>query len=342
NDADEKEALLDVEWAGTAAPNAIVDFVACNTGELDGIGVSGIELAAYYVVNYLYSTVSAASLSYGSCELDTPSSIASSWSTLWQQGAAEGITHVVSSMDAGSAGCDQNEDYASNNISVNAIASTAYNISAGGTDFGDAYITEGYVTSPASTWWNTNDTSPYGSALSYLPEITWGGICSNPLVASYLQATGNTDYGTTYTPVAICNNATAIADGLLQVKGGSGGVSIYHALPTWQGVYGIGSTGNSNNTSTTFRNQPDVSLFAASGPWNHFILFCDSDTVAPCTYSDSENAYAVKGGGTSFVAPQLNGLMALIVQKTGERQGVANYTLYGLAAQEYAPENRTT
>jgi hypothetical protein len=340
---EEGEALLDVEWAGAVAPNAIVDFVACkSTG---GIGSYGIDLAASYVLNYLYSTVSATSLSYGLCEIETGSSGASFYSALGQQGAAEGITHAVSSMDAGSAVCDQNADYATHNISVNAMASTAYNISAGGTDFGDVYTSRGYVTSPASTWWNTNDTSPYGSALSYLPEITWGGYCSNPLVASYLQATANTNFGTTYTPVAICNNANAIADGLLKIKGGSGGVSVYNVLPTWQSVYGIGSTGNNNNTSTTFRNQPDVSLFAANGLWNHFLLYCNSDPsdpfsgVSTCTFSNSADAYALSGGGTSFVAPQLTGLMALIVQKTGQRQGVANYTLYGLAAQEYGTTN---
>ncbi len=336
---DEHEALLDVEWAGAVAPNAIIDFVACNaTG---GIGSYGTDLAAAYVVNYLSSTVSATSLSYGLCELATGSSGASFYSALWQQGAAEGITHVVSSMDGGPAVCDQNAaNGATHNISVNAMASTAYNVSAGGTDFGDAYITKGYVTSPASTWWNTNDTSPYGSALSYLPEITWGGYCSNPLLASYLQQVGDTRFGTTYTPVGICNNATALADGLLKVKGGSGGVSAYNALPTWQSVYGIGSTGNRNNTSTTFRNQPDVSWFAAGGLWNHFLLFCDSDTgYAACTFSNSTDAYALKGGGTSFVAPQLAGLMALIAQKTNQRQGVANYTLYGLAAQEYGTTN---
>ena len=340
---EEGEALLDVEWAGAVAPNATVDFVACkSTG---GIGSYGIDLAASYVLNYLYSTVSATSLSYGLCEIETGSLGASFYSALGQQGAAEGITHVVSSMDAGSAVCDQNADYATHNISVNAMASTAYNISAGGTDFGDVYTSRGYVTSPASTWWNTNDTSPYGSALSYLPEITWGGYCSNPLVASYLQATANTTFGTTYTPVAICNNANAVADGLLKIKGGSGGVSVYNALPTWQSVYGIGSTGNNNNTSTTFRNQPDVSLFAANGLWNHFLLYCNSDPsdpfsgVSACTFSNSADAYALSGGGTSFVAPQLTGLMALIVQKTGQRQGVANYTLYGLAAQEYGTTN---
>jgi hypothetical protein len=40
-------------------------------------------------------------------------------------------------------------------------------------------------------------------------------------------------------------------------------------------------------------------------------------------------------GGTSFVAPQFNGVIALINQATYSRQGQPNYKLYALASQEY-------
>ena len=40
-------------------------------------------------------------------------------------------------------------------------------------------------------------------------------------------------------------------------------------------------------------------------------------------------------GGTSAAAPAFAGIMALVNQKTGERQGNANYVLYPLAAQEW-------
>ena len=49
---EESEALLDVEWAGAIAPNAIVDFVACNSTD-SSIGSYGTDLAASYVANYL-------------------------------------------------------------------------------------------------------------------------------------------------------------------------------------------------------------------------------------------------------------------------------------------------
>src|ERR1035438_8269306 len=52
--------------------------------------------------------------------------------------------------------------------------------------------------------------------------------------------------------------------------GGGGGVSIYNSLPTWQSVYGVGLAGN--QTSTTMRNQPDISFFASNGWWGHALV----------------------------------------------------------------------
>ncbi len=316
--SEETEALLDVEWAGAIAPNAVVDFVACKSTN-SGIGSYGTDLAASYVANYLSSTVVATSLSYGECELGTASAGALYYRNLWQQLAAEGITAVVSAGDSGSMGCGEA------NPSTNAMSSTPYNISAGGTDFSDYYQTSDY-----NLWWNNANGTGYGSALSYIPEVTWGGFCSNPLLASYLEATGNTSYGTTYTPLAICNSPKGVND--TNPVGGGGGISLYNALPAWQGgVYGIGNTA----TSTSFRNEPDLSFFASAGFWGHFLPYCQSDTGYACNYSVLTDAQALGAGGTSFVAPQIAGLMALINQHTGARQSVANYTLYNLAANEY-------
>ncbi len=327
NTNEEAEALLDVEWAGAVAPNAIVDFVACNTVS-NGIGSYGTDLAASYIANHLASSVSATSLSYGECEYFAGSNGASFYSTLWQQMAAEGITAVVASGDSGSMTCDQTPNIATHNLSVNAMSSTAYNVSGGGTDFSDTYQTVTYSIAP-NIWWNANDSAPYGSALSYVPEISWGGYCASPLFGSYLQKIGLTLFGTDFRPIALCNNQDAIP--YRAVAGGGGGVSVYNSIPTWQSVYGVGV----GNTSTSMRNQPDIALFASAGWWNHALLYCQSDTGTPCDYSNPNNALALGAGGTSFVAPQINGLMALIVQKTGSRQGNADYTLYGLAAQEY-------
>ena len=323
--SEEGEALLDVEWAGAVAPNAIVDFVACKTGS--GVGNYGTDIAATYIANHLFSTVSSTSLSYGVCENSAGTTGKTFYTNLWQQMAAEGITAVVSSGDAGSAGCDQNTAYETHVISANAMSSTAYNVSAGGTDFSDVYQVKGAA---PTAYWNTtgNNGSYYQSALSYIPEVTWGAYCSNPLFVSYLQALGVTTLGTTYTTQAVCNNSSASS--YRAVAGGGGGISVYNTIPTWQSVYGIGNA----RTSTTYRNQPDISFFASSGLWGHAVTYCQSDAGYPCTYSVAQDAYYQDAGGTSFVAPQINGLMGLIAQKYG-RQGQANYTLYNLAAQEY-------
>ena len=338
DDDEESEAMLDVEWAGAVAPDAIVDFVACNSPG-SSIGGYGTDLAASYVANYLSSTVVATSLSYGDCETDAGAGGAVFYSDQWQQMAAEGITAVVSAGDAGSLSCDQDYTYATNNLSTNAMSSTAYDVSAGGTDFSDFYQSDGYATQEgAGTWWSSSNGAGYSSALSYVPEITWNSTCADPLFVSVLQEFGNTTFGSKYTPLEVCNSTWAgpSYDDIVAPGGGGGGISQFNSIPTWQGgVYGFGNAA----TSAAYRNEPDLSFFASNGWWGHFLPYCDTDTDAgypsDCDFSTSSNLSSLGAGGTSFVAPQIAGIMALVNQQTGSRQGVANYTLYNLAATEY-------
>ena len=97
---------------------------------------------------------------------------------------------------------------------------------------------------------------------------------------------------------------------------GSGGVSQFFAKPSWQvGVAGIPSDGK--------RDLPDVSLTAAGhDPYLICYEFSCSD----------DQMYGISG--TSASAPTFAGIMALINQKMGSRQGQANYVLYRLAAKE--------
>jgi len=328
---DQTEASLDVEWAGAVAPKAIVDFVSCGK-KGTGVGSSGVDLAAEHIANYLAGTVTAASLSYGECESQLGSAGVVYMSNLWEQFAAEGITAVVSSGDSGPDRCDQGDRAAGSAPSVNGLASSVYNVSAGGTDFADAYISNQYATTPASTWWDATNGPGNSSARSYIQEKAWGGHCSDPFYVSWLEFNRNVDYGATYTPEGICFGAAEAEQyNLISVSGGGGGVSTFNTIPTWQSVYGVGKYSG----STTFRNMPDIALFAASGFWGHLLEFCDSDRAA-CSYSNATDGFQTSGaGGTSFVAPQVAGLMALVNQATGDRQGQADYTLYNLAAQEY-------
>ena len=58
-------------------------------------------------------------------------------------------------------------------IGVSGLASTPYNVAVGGTDFGDTYA------GTNSTYWSSTNTSTYGSALSYIPEIPWNDSCAS-------------------------------------------------------------------------------------------------------------------------------------------------------------------
>lgn len=342
---EESEADIDLQWAGTAAPGATVDFIACASTMTAG----GVDLAAIYAVNYLYNTVSSFSVSYGVCEAELPLNqfpfifgTNAFYNNLWQQAAAEGQTVNISAGDSGDDTCDRGLTAAISGWNVNGIASTPYNVAAGGTDFTDNY-TSNFALAPNS-YWNTNDSRPYGSALSYIPEITWNQACGSTLLASYLGFLERT----TYTPEQVCNGHTPFDSDFTYVNGtGGGGISSIYRLPTWQSVYGVGA----NYTSRTMRNLPDISLFASANFWGHALQFCESDFLTgtgggtPCNYSNVNEGGMMAAGGTSFVAPEFNGVIALINQASAARQGQANYKLYGMASYEYGipglPNNLT-
>jgi hypothetical protein len=85
------------------------------------------------------------------------------------------------------------------------------------------------------------------------------------------------------------------------------------------------------------RDVPDVSLFSAVGsPSGSFYIVCEVDRLTygtSCNPNDSSTHF-LGIGGTSASAPAMAGIMALVEQKTGARQGNANYVLYKLAAQQ--------
>ena len=90
-----------------------------------------------------------------------------------------------------------------------------------------------------------------------------------------------------------------------------GGPSAVHAKPWWQAGPGIEPGG--------FRETPDVSVNAGTH---------DGYSIV-----QADNGGAAVLGGTSASAPALAGVLALIVQKTGERHGNANPVLYAVAAE---------
>jgi len=164
---DDIEAILDAEWASAAAPNAAILLASCaNTTTTFG----GL-IALQNLINASSQPPAVVSISYGECETQNGASANAAYYAAYQQAVAEGISVFVSAGDSGAAGCDNN---ATNNatdaidgISVNAFASTPYNVAVGGTDFSDTYSGTNNI------YWNSTNTSNFGSALSYIPEIPW-------------------------------------------------------------------------------------------------------------------------------------------------------------------------
>jgi hypothetical protein len=275
---EEAEATLDTTWSGAAAPGAIADLVvSATTNTTDGIDLSEV----YIIENNLADVMSE---SFSSCEAQTTSADAAGISALAEQAATQGITYFVSTGDNGAEGCDDqdSETIATGTISVNVLASTAFNVAVGGTVFNENGQT--------STYWSSTNNSYFGSALSYIPEDVWNDSCESP-----------------------CSDPNIWA--------GSGGASIYVSKPSWQsGVTGI--------PSDNARDLPDVSLTAAShDPY----LLCLEGSCVPNAQGEF---YIYFVGGTSASAPSFAGIMALVDQQMGGRQGAANYVIYRLAATE--------
>ena len=325
---DDGEAILDAEWASAAAPNATIEVASCdNTATL-----FGGQIALQNLLDASKTPPAIVSISYGECEAEMGATANMQFKNLYQQAVNEGVSVFVSSGDENAASCDAGNAKASHGISVSGMASSAFNVAVGGTDFADSYLKDN------ATYWNSANSSTFGSAKSYIPEIPWNDSCASTLLAKFFNNGSATTYGTK----GFCNTTTGI-DNFLGVTGGSGGPSACAsgvpavsdvvggtchgwAKPSWQSLVGV--------PADHVRDIPDVSLFAANGVWGHYFVYCYTNIGnggAPCTGAPSGWSGA---GGTSFSAPIMAAIQALVNQKWG-RQGNPNPVYYTIAKAEY-------
>jgi subtilase family serine protease len=141
--------------------------------------------------------------------------------------------------------------------------------------------------------------------------------------------------------VPLCNDLDLdpIQCGIFPV-GGGGGVSIEFPVPSYQvGVAGVKKSEPDQQllyldtvppsliytlpANYAGRNVPDVSMNA--DPYTGYVI--------GYTSSASGSSYGLYNeyGGTSFVAPELNGVTQLLAQNAGGRLGLLNETLYALS-----------
>jgi subtilase family serine protease len=324
----EVEATLDVEWASAAAPGAITELASCKDTETTFGGL----IALQNLINAA-SPPSIVSISYGECEPFNGATANAAYNTTYQQAVSEGVSVFVSSGDSAAASCDDGNSAATDGITVSGFASTPYNVSVGGTDFGDFFAND------ISTYWGTTNSAAYGSALSYIPEIPWNDSCAGALVTAYLGFTK--PYGSGGT----CNKES----GLVDTIGGSGGPSGCatgapstagvvsgtckgYAKPSWQSLVG--------NPSDGVRDLPDVALFASNGFVGHYYIFCDTDSADGVACAGKPSTWS-GAGGTSFASPIMAAIQALVNEKKGAAQGNPNPTYYALAKTEYGTAGST-
>jgi len=322
---DDQEATLDAEWASAAAPSATILVAACATTR----ATFGGFLALQNLLNSA-SPPPIVSLSYGTCEAENGATANRAVSTLFQQAAALGISVFVSAGDSGAAGCDAGNDGATHGIGVSAYASTAYNVAVGGTDFGDT------VAGTVSKYWSSSNSTTYASAISYIPEIPWDDSCASQLIASYAG------YAVSYGTSGYCSSRAASNAQLVTTTAGSGGPSgCASGTPSRQGIVGGSCAGLAKPSwqsgtgvmADGVRDIPDIAMFAADGVWGHFYVICYSNTANQGAACNGPPSQWSGGGGTSFAAPIMAGIQALVNQHSGSRQGNPNPVYYKLAAQ---------
>jgi hypothetical protein len=293
------EADLDIEWAGGIAKNATVDYIYASGADQS----QGVFSALQYAIQEYKTTdgtvLPIISMSYDSCEMQSPATLFTLVGTLGLQASLQGQTLVVASGDSGAAGCDPHSDTsnltAELGLSVEVPADSPNFTAVGGTTL------SGDESAPATFWNQTPNL--LDSALSYIPETTWNETGSTGLAASG-------------------GGESAIP---------TGGTKPAFPQPTWQSGLIAGTTGrlvpdiafaaasahdgylncSSDFNSTTYGTMCAKGGFYSSGGTGGSVFYLD--------------------GGTSASTPSFAGMLGLLVQRYGPL-GNINPTLYSLAA----------
>jgi subtilase family serine protease len=288
------EASLDVEWSEGVAKGATQNYVFVgNNGNF-----SVFDSLQYTIDNNLAPVIS---ISYGNCEHALGASGIATIQGWAQQANTQGQTITAASGDFGAADCDTSSSLpATGGLGVDIPAALPYVTGIGGTEFsGD----------PAGT---VEKLADCGGSVGAAATTYWGESCSLTSPASALM----------YIPETTWNDTTAANS--LSATGG--GASVVFGKPSWQIGTGVPNDGA--------RDVPDVSL--AASPNHDGYLLCSQNSCVNgfrLSSSDPTNPNGLNvAGGTSFGAPAFAGIVAILNQKIGSKQGNINPTLYAVAA----------
>ena len=318
------ETVLDSEYSTAIAPGANIWVATCADSDSTNF-FGGVFTAADNLINNSDPTgrPNVISASYGYGEGFTDAASKAAIDLMWAQGDAEGISVFISSGDSGSNPSFNGSIINGVGIDANSFATSPNDTAVGGTDTADV------LDGTTSKYFNSTLNPVYGSAKSYVPEITWNQSCGNTQAASKLVHTSALQF---------CKNALIYDPYGYYVtsESGSGGPSSIDAKPSWQRIV----RGAAKDQS---RDLPDVSLFGGSYGGYSWVILCTG--FYPCTANFTSPVELV--AGTSLSAPMFAGIQALIDQglyNAGlpKNQGNAAPTLYELARNEYGgPTGKT-
>jgi subtilase family serine protease len=313
------ETDLDLEQSGSLAPGAnVIDYQAPNTdpGFADAFFTAASQNTA--------STVSA---SWGESETvlrasilagQEPSSYLEAFNEAFLEMAIQGQSGFLSAGDAGA--YDASADLGTTNLSVDTSADSPYITAAGGT------------TLP----WTGTLTGPDGSAtVTVARQRAWGWDYLWPAIA---KITGSTEAAAAESAIGGGGGGFSTVEGSplyqLFVSGTHNYNAVEYLTPTsYQTIvaglteptaWNFNPTPSVTSGSGNGRAVPDVS--ADADPYSGYLLYSPAFAQA--------GAPVLEGGwgGTSFVAPQLNGSTAVIDSAVGHRVGFWNPSIYADAA----------
>ena len=317
-DGESIETVLDSEYSTAIAPGANIWVATCSDSD-DTNFFGGVYLAADNLINNTNAAgrpnVISASYGYGEGFTDTASKTAID--LMWAQADAEGISVFVSTGDSGANPSFNGFVINGAGIDANSFATSPHDTGVGGSDTADV------LDGTTSKYFNSTPNAVYGTAKSYVPEITWNTSCGNSVASQKLVGLSALQFcknGLIYDPYGY----------YVTSESGSGGPSSVDAKPSWQRVvYGAAKDQS--------RDLPDVSLFGGSYGGYSWVILCTG--ANPCTANFTSPVSLV--AGTSLSSPMFAGLQAVIDQGLYQAgawspdQGNAAPTLYELARSEY-------
>ena len=289
------ETSLDVEQAGGLAPQAKIRvYEAANTR------LGALQLYSQAINDNLCDTLS---VSWGQAEIAEYGPDLLAYDAMFKQAAAQGTPIMASSGDAGAYDLNRNTylyPQFTALLTVDFPASHPLVLAAGGTTLPtQIQMKYALLTVPTERPWGWDYfrdyyVGHYGQAVYYSDVFPVGGGGG----------------------VSVVFDVPGYQSGLAGVKKSSPGQSLFGPLnydPATQTFSGpivdyIDMPGNFAG-----RNVPDVSLNADPNT-GYYLVF--------------GNSLYAGGGGTSFVAPQLNGIFSLITQQAGKRLGLLQPQLY--------------